>query len=63
LQAQAGVGFSERGQKHVWFDSANANGYDSYPLKILTFSLQPSGRTGPEINDYTARFHIFQKSP
>jgi len=45
-QAQTGIGFQEPIKMHVWFDHVNANGYYSYPLQMLAFSLHVSVRVG-----------------
>jgi hypothetical protein len=63
-QARTGIGFPDPIKMHVWFDHANVNGYDSYPLQMLTFSLHAAGcvergkrRRRP------SRFLSFQKTP
>jgi hypothetical protein len=61
-QAPAGIGFRDPIKMHVWFDHANINGYDSHPLRMLTFSLHASGRAGPlNRRRRTTRFFIFPK--
>jgi hypothetical protein len=61
-QAPAGIGFYDPIKMHVWFDHANINGYDSHPLRMLTFSLHASGRAGPlKRRRRTTRFFIFPK--
>jgi hypothetical protein len=64
-QAQAGIGFPEPIKMHVWFDHANVNGYDSYPLQMLTFSLhrirlRPPGESPTQP---CSLFSSFRKSP